>query len=104
MKLLTKEITNKLPALGSMDGKDPQNVPVAVKFFCPWNQWTHYAIEGEQQENGDWTFFGWVHGDFSELGYFNLSELESVTGPGGLKIERDRNFEGTLAEVMKAQI
>ena len=28
-----------------------------------------------------------------ELGYFTLAELESVTGPGGLKIERDLYFK-----------
>ena len=38
----------------------------------------------------------------SELGYTLLSELESVRGPGGLKIERDLWFPPTtLAEVMR---
>ena len=39
-----------------------------------------------------------------ELGDFSISELESLTGPFGLKIERDSAvdpFEHTLGELMK---
>jgi hypothetical protein len=39
-------------------------------------------------------FFGLVEGHEKELGYFNLSELQSVKGPFGLKIERDMHFDG----------
>jgi hypothetical protein len=46
-------------------------------------------------------FFGLVVGLETELGYFTLNELESVRGPMGLKIERDRHFSGTLADVKK---
>lgn len=41
------------------------------------------------------TFFGLVDGFEKELGYFSLSELESVKGPLGLKIERDLYFKPT---------
>jgi hypothetical protein len=99
MKLLTKEIINKMPPLYTYDGKEPKDVPVVVKFFAPWGNWTWYTIEGEKQENGDWMFFGLVVGLETELGYFTLNELESVRGPFGLKIERDRHFSGTLADV-----
>ena len=37
-------------------------------------------------------FFGKVHGIETEMGYFSLAELESVHGPAGLKIERDRGW------------
>jgi hypothetical protein len=33
-----------------------------------------------------------VVGHEPELGYFSLDELESVSGPFGLRIERDRSF------------
>jgi hypothetical protein len=33
-----------------------------------------------------------VHGHEKEMGYFMLSELQSVKGPVGLKIERDMHF------------
>lgn len=102
MMLLTKENIRNLPKLYTHDGKQAKDVPVAVKFFCPWNQWTWYVTEGQQDEDGDWLFFGLVHGIETELGYFRLSELQSVTGPGGLKIERDRSYAGTLEEALKS--
>ncbi|MBA7521677.1 hypothetical protein ES705_13788 [subsurface metagenome] len=90
MKLLTKEIEKKLPKLYSQEHeKDPV---IIVKFFCPWNSWTWFAYEGEKQKNGDWLFFGMVHGDEHEIGYFSLNELENFIGLFGLKIERDKYF------------
>lgn len=101
MKLLTKEIEKAIPKLYANEDKKPEDVPVVVKFFCPWNNWTWYATEGERQED-DFIFFGYVQGFEGELGYFSLKELESVSGPLGLKIERDISFSGkTLAQVMK---
>lgn len=41
----------------------------------------------------DILFFGLVKGMEDELGYFSLEELESISGPGGLKIERDMYFK-----------
>ncbi len=104
MKLLTKEVASKLPALYSNeDTKDPT---VRVKFFTPDSNWTWFATEGSYvcPEHGNfdcaecpkpWSnflFFGLVHGLEKELGYFSLSELESAVGPLGLKIERDLYF------------
>jgi hypothetical protein len=90
MKLLTKEIKNTIPKLYTQEAvEDPI---VHVKFFAPWTNWTWYATEGQEEPNGDWTFFGLVEGHETELGYFTLGELETVTGPGGLKIERDMFF------------
>lgn len=90
MKLLTKEIEKKLPKLYSQE--KVENPVIIVKFFTPWNKWSWFAYEGEKQKNGDWLFFGMVHGDDHEIGYFLLSDLESVSGPFGLKIERDKYF------------
>jgi hypothetical protein len=86
MKLLTKELRKQLPALRSTSEQtDPTAI---VKFFCPWNHWTWFAYEFDQED----IFFGYVKGDFNELGTFSLSELESVRGPMGLTIERDLYF------------
>lgn len=83
------EVKSQLPPLYSQEKeKDPI---VHVKFFCPWNQWTWFATEGEEQ-GGDFIFFGLVIGHEREWGYFSLNELASVTGPLGLKIERDIHF------------
>jgi len=84
--LLPKEVTKKLPPLGATaDESDPL---VICKFFYPDFHWTWYAIEYDGKD----LFFGYVVGDFPELGYFSLSELTSVRGKLGLPIERDRYF------------
>lgn len=96
MKLLTAEIKKQLPALYSQEKiKDP----IAwVKFFTPWTSWTWYATEFDKND----LFFGLVQGNETELGYFSLKELESVNGPFGLKIERDKYFKPTkLSELQK---
>jgi hypothetical protein len=43
-----------------------------------------------------------VAGDFPELGYFSLSELQSIRGAFGLPVERDMYFTPTpLSEIEK---
>jgi hypothetical protein len=84
MKLLTQEIRKKLPKLREQEAKGGDAV-VYVKFFTPWSSWTWYATEFD----GEDTFFGLVDGHEKELGYFSLSELQSLRGPLGLSIERD---------------
>lgn len=71
MKLLTKAVRKQLPPLYAMD-EEPDPL-VICKFFFPAFHWTWYAIEFD----GDDLFFGFVDGDFPELGYFRLSELTS---------------------------
>jgi hypothetical protein len=66
------------------------------KFFTPDSQWTWYVLEFD----GEDIFFGYIVGFEAELGYFSLSELESVRGPWGLPIERDLYFKpAPLSEV-----
>ena len=38
-----------------------------------------------------------------EYGYFSLKELESITLPWGLKIERDLYFDPTTIEDIKSE-
>lgn len=117
MMILTKEIKETLPKLYSQDSKDPKDVQIAVKFFDPTGSWTWYATEGEPtgqiiqtgsfKGEDDYKFFGYVKGFEGELGYFTLGQLSvAKTGAGmeGLPIERDRNFTGTLAEVMTEKV
>ena len=87
MKLLTQEIREQLPRLGSTDGQGG-NAKVIVKFFTPDAGWTWYATEFD----GDDTFFGLVVGMETELGSFSLRELQEVRGAFGLPIERDLHF------------
>jgi len=90
MKLITREIKSILPKLYEQDNKG-LNAIAYVKFFTPDSSWTWYATEFDGKD----VFFGLVDGFCKELGYFSLSELESVRGPYGLKIERDLYFEPT---------
>jgi len=104
MKLLPKELREKLPPLYSQDGKGGKAI-VYTKYFTPSSSWTWFAISGEPvlSESGseiDFRFFGLVFGHEREFGYFLLSELEDVRGPMGLPIERDLYFQSkTLEEI-----
>lgn len=91
MKLLTKTISKKIPSLYAQDGKGDAAIAY-LKLFLPWSSWTWYVTEMNPETK---ECFGLVHGIENELGYFNLNELETIQGPGGLKVERDRAFEPT---------
>ena len=92
------EVKATLPALYAQE--TVKDKIVHVKFFTPWTSWTWYATEGSQQD-GDFIFFGYVIGQEKEWGYFSLNELQSVTGPFGLKIERDIHFHPKLVSQIK---
>ncbi|MBZ0304417.1 MAG: DUF2958 domain-containing protein, partial [Anaerolineae bacterium] len=67
-----------------------------VKYHTPDSDWTWYVTEFD----GNDYMFGLVSGYEIELGYFSLSELESVRGGLGLPIERDLYYEPkTLQEI-----
>lgn len=69
-----------------------QNNPLCyVKLFTPDFNWTWYIIEFSKYDRD--TCYGYVQGLESELGYFTLSELESVHGSLGLGVERDLYFK-----------
>ncbi len=89
MKLLTKEIERKIPALYTQEGNG-DDARVYVKFFTPDSNWTWYATEFDPETG---TFFGLVDGFEKELGYFTLAELETAKGPMGLDIERDMYWD-----------
>ena len=87
-KFLTKADEKKLPPLYAQDGKGMEAIAF-VKFFTPWTSFTWYATEFD----GEDTFFGLVDtGTEKELGYFSKTELQSIRGNWGLKIERDMYF------------
>src|SRR6266567_4056362 len=94
--LVPKELVAHLPPLYAQEHEeDPM---VYLKFFHPNSYWTWYVLEFD----GLNTFFGWVYGDFPELGYFTLTELSEVKDPLGMGIERDEHFAPMrLSEVKK---
>jgi hypothetical protein len=103
MKLLTKAIISKLPAIYSTEKIPTEEKIAIVKFFDPSGSWTWYAVEGSPEvtvgEHGedvdDFMFFGYVKGHENEWGSFCLSQLQSVKGRFGLGIERDLYFKPT---------
>lgn len=113
MKMLTKEILERLPKLYANEDKKPEDVKVIVKFFDPTGSWSWYATEGqpviEDGKEVDFEFFGYVRGFDNELVYFTLNQLlhakDNVRGLQSLPIERDMHFgEHTLAEVMEKDL
>ena len=92
MKLLTKAIERKIPALYRTEEVKTQDKTIVCKFFAQGRGWTWYVTEGERQADGDYLFFGLVDGFEKEWGYFSLSELESVKWHDIPGIERDLHF------------
>jgi len=97
MKLITEEIKKVIPKLYEQESLG-YNATAYVKFFTPDSNWTWYVTEFD----GTDLFYGLVDGFERELGYFSLSGLQNVTGPLGLKIERDLYFKPTkIKNLMK---
>ena len=96
--LMPQEIRAKLPPLYANEGKAPAEVPVIVKYFSPYNNWTWYVTEYDGKD----TMFGFVDGDYPELGYISLSELAECAVFGGVPaVERDLHYAPhTLADVL----
>lgn len=96
MKLLTQSLKKELAKypLYSQSEKG-ENAEVICKFFAPVGAFTWYVTEAEILKDGDYRFFGLVVNNYNEkeLGYFLLSELQSIRLPFGLSIERDIYFE-----------
>jgi len=84
--LLPEELREKIPKLYATEAAD--DPIVQAKLFTPWTSWTWFVTEFD----GEDTCFGLVSGHEVELGYFSLSELAAIEGPGGLRIERDVHF------------
>jgi len=101
MKLFTKEILDKLPKLGATNELDAQDVKVPLKLFNPCGSQSWFITEYDPDEK---LAFGYVTGMYEdELGYISIRELEELTLPFGLSIERDIhwNMNNTLKEVME---
>jgi len=97
MHLLTKAIRRRLPPLYANEEQGTEALAI-VKFFTPDSSWTWYASEFD----GDDLFFGLAVGVEPELGYFRLSQLQSIRGKLGLPVERDRFYKPTpLCELLE---
>lgn len=96
MKLITEDLRKALPLLYSQ--KNEKDSLVICKFFLPLTKWTWFATEFDGKDS----LFGFVIGEYPELGYFSLSELENLEGSYGIGVERDMFFQPVkLSEVKK---
>lgn len=104
MKLITKEIAKKIPALYATDGVPAEQRKVPLKLFNPTGAGTYYVLELDPETN---QAFGYVTGfGDDELGYIDINELAGVRLRFGLGIERDTSFDPntTLADVINGKV
>jgi len=94
--LIPKEILDTIPKL--YDTTDTTDPICQLKLFTPDNNWAWYIIEFSIDED---TFYGYVVGLESELGYFSLEEIEDVRGSLGLPVEMDKSFKPTALSQIK---
>jgi len=97
MNLLTKEQKQQLLENGRANagGERTHDFKPVVKLYCPWNTaiWLLTEIDPDDYT----TAFGLcdLGVGIAELGSVSLTELASVEGPEGLRIERDVHFQPT---------
>ena len=95
-KLLTDKQLQTIPNLYETEN---QKDPIChIKLFLPSSNWTWYIIEIDKSDN---TCYGLVSGFETELGYFSLSELETISDSFGLKAELDSSFKATRLSKIK---
>ncbi len=87
-KLIPQTLLSDIPDLYTTENEE--NPLCRIKLFTPDSNWSWYIIELSHEDK--MTCFGYVIGQESELGYFNLTEIEEVRGTLGLAVEVDTSF------------
>ena len=95
MKILTKQIKDKLIKNHQEQNNGEKEFKAVLKLFNPTGIGTWYLSELNPENN---TAFGLCCLQDKELGYVSLDELLSFKGQFGLKIERDLSFKPTTLE------
>jgi hypothetical protein len=96
MELLTQEQRAQMIANGRANaGREiTQDFEPVVKLFCPWSLAIWLLTELDPETNIAFGLCDLGQG-FPELGTVSLTEMASVEGPVGLRIERDLHFKAT---------
>ena len=99
MKLFTKAQKEKLIKnhMETQDSDESIKHKVVVKLFNPSGIGTWYLTELNPDTN---IAFGLADLHEKELGYIDISELENLKLPMGLKIERDLHYETNIRGVI----
>lgn len=97
MKLLPKEVAEKIPQLYETESLEMYDKVAQVKLFAPMSNWAWYIMEYDGKD----TCFGLVQGHVAEFGYFNISALEAIKKP--LPVERDLHFTPTAVSKLLLQ-
>lgn len=74
MKLMTKELAEKIPAIYAQGDKGDDAI-VYAHWFSPYSGWDWYCTEYDPDEG---LCFGLVKGLATEFGYWTIAELEGV--------------------------
>ena len=101
MSLLTKAITRRIPRMYETEYLETSEKEAQVKLFLPGTAWTWYVVEFD----GNDRCFGLVDSGYDnpvEFGYFSLDELSQLKSPLSLGVERDRYFEPTKFDYIRA--
>ncbi len=101
MQLLPRSIVNKIPKLYETEDIEGPEKVAKVKLFLPGSGWTWYIVEYD----GEDSCFGLVDsglGHGVEFGYFSLNELRELKNPWGLRVERDKFFEPSKIDYIRA--
>lgn len=102
-KMMPKELEAKCPKLYATEKQGDQAI-VQVHYFClmgGMKGWDWYLTEYDPETKNA---FGFVKGDFPELGYFNIGEFEEINEEYGLNIfERDISWKPCKLETVKEE-
>jgi hypothetical protein len=96
MELLTQQQREELVRnhRANEGRENTQDFQPVVKLFCPWNLAVWLLTELDPETNIAFGLCDLGVG-IAELGSVSLTELASVEGPEGLRIERDTHFTPT---------
>jgi hypothetical protein len=88
MKLLTADLKKKFARTGSQ--QDVEDPVIIAKYFIGLYNWTFYATEFDPITKVFTGIFRWLE---TEWGTIGLHHLESMRGPAGIRVERDKFFK-----------
>lgn len=94
MSFIPENLLPKIPRLYETENQSAEQKIVWLRLYVPDNVWSLYIIEYDPEER---LCFGLVEGFESEMGYFSLTELESIKSQG-MKVVRDKNFTPTTLD------